>query len=125
MISTPSLPTQPMKLMSCYTSWGLRPMLFQLTAAWVLLRPKRMTTVKELSDGSYGLSSLSESGLTICRCHSKGSTFSSVILRPCVLVGPDLNPQAPARQTGTYPIELGRSGTKCLHCNAPVKVSQK
>ena len=40
--------------------WGLHPILFQLRAAWVLLRPKRMTTVKELWDGSYGLSSLSE-----------------------------------------------------------------
>ena len=38
---------------------GLRPILFQRTAVWVLLRPKRITTVKELSDGSYGLSSLS------------------------------------------------------------------
>ena len=47
-----------------------------------------------------------ESGLTICRCHSKGSPFSSVILRPCVFVGPGFNPRPPARQTGAYPIEL-------------------
>ena len=30
--------------------------------------------------------------LTICRCHKKGSTFSSVILRPWVLVRPGFEP---------------------------------
>ena len=30
--------------------------------------------------------------LTICRCHNKGSTLCSVILRPCVLVWPGFEP---------------------------------
>ena len=43
--------------------------------------------------------------LTICRCNYKGSTFSSVILRPSVLVGPDSNSRPPAWQSGAQPIE--------------------
>ena len=30
--------------------------------------------------------------LTICRCHNKGSAFSSVVLRPWVLVRPEFEP---------------------------------
>ena len=30
--------------------------------------------------------------ITVCRCHNKGSTFSSVILRPWVLVRPGFEP---------------------------------
>ena len=47
--------------------------------------------------------------LTVCRCHCKGSTFSSVILRT-LSVGPAwvLNPRPPAQQTGTLPNELTR-----------------
>ena len=45
---------------------------------------------EDAGDGTYALSSLSEetrmSNRAICRCHCKGSTFSSVILRPRVLV---------------------------------------
>ena len=37
--------------------------------------------------------------LTICRCNYKGSTFSSVILRPWVLVRPESNSRPPAGQT--------------------------
>ena len=45
--------------------------------------------------------------LTICRCHNKGSTFSSVILRrPECWSGRDLNPRTSARKTGPYPIDL-------------------
>ena len=44
--------------------------------------------------------------LTICRCHNKGSTLSSVILRPECWSGLGLSPQPPTRQMGTYPIEL-------------------
>ena len=65
-----------------YAPYSLR------TAVWVLLRPTRIRTAKELWDGAYGFSSLSGKtrSLTICRCDNKGSTFSSFILRPWVLV---------------------------------------
>ena len=47
---------------------------------WDLLRPTRIGTEKELWDGSYGFSSLSEK-TRICNhlliCHKKGSTISS------------------------------------------------
>ena len=38
----------------------------------------------DAGDGAYGLSSLSEKTRisNLCRCHCKGSIFSSVILRP-------------------------------------------
>ena len=65
-----------------YAPYSLR------TAVWVLLRPTRIRTAKEQWDGAYGFSSLSGKtrSLTICRCDNKGSTFSSFILRPWVLV---------------------------------------
>ena len=43
--------------------------------------------------------------LTICRCNYKGSTFSSVILRPWVLVRPESNSRPPAWQPGAQPTE--------------------
>ena len=43
--------------------------------------------------------------LTICRCDYKGSTFSSVILRPWVLVRPESNSRPPAGQTVAQPTE--------------------
>ena len=43
--------------------------------------------------------------LTICRCHYKNRTFSSVILRPWVLVRPELNLQPPAWHHGAQPTE--------------------
>ena len=56
------------------------------TAVWVLQRPTRIRTLKELWDRTYSFSSLSEKtrniSQTISGCHIKGSTFSSVILRP-------------------------------------------
>ena len=65
-----------------YAPYSLR------TAVWVLLRPTRIRTAKEQWDGAYGFSSSSGKtrSLTICRCDNKGSTFSSFILRPWVLV---------------------------------------
>ena len=53
-----------------------------VTSLVVLLRPTESDYVKVLWNGTYGLSSLSEKtieSVTICRCQSKGSTFSSVI----------------------------------------------
>ena len=43
--------------------------------------------------------------LTICRCNYKGSTFSSVILRPWVLVRPESNSRPPAWQPDAQPTE--------------------
>ena len=44
--------------------------------------------------------------LTICRCHSKGSTFSSVILNPECWSGRGFEPRPSARQSGAPPTEL-------------------
>ena len=41
--------------------------------------------------------------LTICGCNYKGGTFSSVILRPWVLVQPESNSQPPAWQPNAQP----------------------
>ena len=47
--------------------------------------------------------------LTICRCHCKGSTFSSVILRPWVLVRSGARTRdLPHGKSGAPPIELTR-----------------
>ena len=43
--------------------------------------------------------------LTVCRCNYKGSTFSSVILRPWVLVRPESNSRPPAWQPDAQPTE--------------------
>ena len=58
LISAPSLPTQPMK--GCTTQPGFRPpTLYEQQLGWVLLRPTRIRTVKELTR-AYGFSFLSE-----------------------------------------------------------------
>ena len=43
--------------------------------------------------------------LTICCCNSKGGTFYSVILRPGVLVRPELNSRPPEYQPNAQPTE--------------------
>ena len=43
--------------------------------------------------------------VSICRCNYKCSTFSSVLLRPWVLVRPDPNSRLPAGQTVAQPTE--------------------
>ena len=43
--------------------------------------------------------------LTICGCNYKGSTFSSVTLRPWVLVRPESNSRPPAWQPDAQPTE--------------------
>ena len=43
--------------------------------------------------------------LTICGCSNKGSTFSSAILRPWVLVRPESNSRPPAWQPDAQPTE--------------------
>ena len=59
------------------------------TVVWVLLRPTRTRKAKVLWDGTYGFRPLPRrlESLTVCRCHCKGSTFSSVILKT-LSVGP-------------------------------------
>ena len=74
-----------------YTPYSLQ------TVVWVLQRPTRIRTLKELRDRTYSFSSLSEEtrniiSQTISGCHIKGSTFSSVILRPSVFVWPGFEP---------------------------------
>ena len=43
--------------------------------------------------------------LTICWCNCKGSTFSSVISRPWVMVRPESNSRPPASQSDAQPTE--------------------
>ena len=68
-----------------YAPYSLR------TAVWVLLRPTRIKTEKELWDRAFGFFRpypIRLEILTVCRCHNKGSTFSLVVLRSWVLVWP-------------------------------------
>ena len=54
--------------------------------------------------------------LTICWCNYEGSTFYSVILRPWVLVRPELNSRPPAWQTdaqSTEPPVRGKLSHRC------------
>ena len=60
-------------------------LLFSNTA-WVLLRRTELSTFKEVWDRTSGLSSLSEKTRKSNHLQMKGSTFSSVIYRPWVLV---------------------------------------
>ena len=57
----------------------------------------------DLSPWAYGLTSLSQKmrNSSICRCQSKESTFSLITVTPWVLVRPGIEPEPPARQTGT------------------------
>ena len=43
--------------------------------------------------------------LTMCRCNCKGSTFSSVILRPWAMAQPESNSRPPAWQPDAQPTE--------------------
>ena len=56
---------------------------------WVLLCPTRTNQWKCCETGPYPRKIES---LTVCRCHCKGITFSTVILRPWVLVLPVFEP---------------------------------
>ena len=60
------------------------------------------------SDETYGFSTLSEKTRTSnrCKCHYKGNTFSSVILRPWMLVRPRFEP--------ARPLPISRNGARRL-----------
>ena len=64
--------------------------------------------------------------LTICGCNYKGSTFSSVILRPWVLVQPESNSRPPAWQPDAQPTEPPVRGgkVKFIRCLKPYKLNQ-
>ena len=51
-------------------------------------------------------------GLTICRCYSKGSTFSSIILRPSVLVWPGIESEPPAQEIGRFLSHIKKNRNK-------------
>ena len=53
--------------------------------------------------------------LTICRCYSKGSTFSLVILKPLSVVAVwGFNPQLPAQQEFLHDVERNDTSTSKL-----------
>ena len=65
----------------------LRPLLFS-NSVWVIKRPTELyvNEVYETGPTDYCPHPRRLESPTICRCHYKDSTFSSVILRPWVLV---------------------------------------
>ena len=115
LLSTPSLPTQLMK--DCTTPTGSTPPTFYEQQGGIFYVPQESEQWKSCETGPLVFRPYPRrlECLTIYRCYNKGSTFSSVISRPWVLVRPGLNPRPPARQTGAYPIELtGRRLTNLL-----------
>ena len=85
--------------------WELHALLF-MNSVWVLLRPTGLWTFMGCEHSRvvrWGLRFIVLTRedlevLTICRCNYKGSTCSSVILRPWVLVWPELNSLPPTWQ---------------------------
>ena len=69
--------------------------------------PANHFNTEDAGDGACGLYSVSErrESLTNCWRNYKGSTFSSVILRPWVLVRPESNSRPPAWQADAQPTE--------------------
>ena len=103
----PFLPSQPWYTTEDRPQHRELRALLLATSVWVLLRPTGLWTLKGCETGppAYRPYPRRLESLTICRCSFKGSTFSSVILRPWVLVRPELNSRPPAWQAGAQPSE--------------------
>ena len=82
LISTPSLPTQPMK--GCTTPPGSTPPTLYEQQCGFFYVPQESEQWKSCETGPTVFCPYPRrlECLTNCRCHIKGSTFSSVILRP-------------------------------------------
>ena len=91
-ISTPSLPTQPMK--GCPTPPGSTPptLYEQQCGFFYVPQDKEQRESCETGPTVFRLCQRRQECLTIYRYHNKGSAFSSVILRPWVLVRPEFEP---------------------------------
>ena len=76
LMSTPSLTTQPMK--------GCTPPTLYEQQCWFFYVPQESEPWKSCETGPLPFRPYSRrlECLTICWCHNKGSTFSSLILRP-------------------------------------------
>ena len=88
----PSLRTQPMK--GCTTPLGSTPPTLYEQQCGFFYVPQESEQWESCETGPtvYRPYPSRLECLAICRCHNKGSTFSSVILRPCVLVRPGFKP---------------------------------
>ena len=99
----------------------LHALLF-MNSVWVLLRPTGLWTLKGCETGPTVYSPhlrRHESLNHLCTCNYKGSTFSSIILRPWVLVRLESNSRPPAWQPNAQPTEPSVHGKKLLllSCN--------
>ena len=86
---TPSLSTQPMK--GCTTPPGSTPPTLYEQQCESFYVPQESDQRKSCETGPTVLSEKTRMS-NLCRCHNKGSTLSSVILRPWVLVRPGIEP---------------------------------
>ena len=88
LLSIPSLPNQRMK--ACSTPSGSRPPNLYEQQCEFFYVPQESEQWKSCETGPTVFHPYHRrlECLTICRCHNKGSTFSSVISRPWVFVRP-------------------------------------
>ena len=86
---TPSLSTQLMK--GCTTPPGSTPPTLYEQQCKFFYVPQESDQRKSCETGPTVLSEKTRMS-NLCRCHNKGSTLSSVILRPWVLVRPGIEP---------------------------------
>ena len=86
LISTPSSPTQPTK--GCTTPSGSMPSTLYEQQCRFFYVPQESKQWKSCETGPKAFCPYPRTLeiLTVCRCHNKGSTFSSIVLRPSVLV---------------------------------------